>query len=83
MTVPALVSTFSKVTFPVIFSTPPLVTVSGPLMVPLFQTSVPVTVLVLLSVDPFNVRLVIPPLLWKAGPKYRLPPASTRLVGAV
>ena len=38
-------------------------------MVPPFQVIVPVTVLVLISVDPFSIRLVIPPPLWKAGPK--------------
>ena len=65
------------------FNTPPLVIVNAPATVPLFQMSVPVTVLVLLSVDPLNVRLVIPPAFWKTGPRIRLPDASNRLVGAV
>ena len=81
VTVPALVSTFSNVTAPVMFITPPLATVKGPATVPLAQVNVPVTVLVLISVAPLSVRLVIPPLFWKAGPKTTLPPASTRLVG--
>jgi len=44
------------------FSTPPLAMVRGAPRVPLSQVNVPVTVLVLISVDPFNVRLLIPPL---------------------
>src|SRR3954470_21270163 len=68
-TVPALVSGPYRdlAAAPPRLSNPVLATINGPEITPAFQLSTPLTVLLPLRVEPFNVRLVIVPP-WKLVP---------------
>src|SRR5260221_5371713 len=72
-----------KMTFPVMFITPPLAMASGPASVPAFQVNVPVTVISQVHTAALQAHMEIPSLFLHASPTTTLPPAKTRLGGTL